>query len=585
MTRRTIWRLVGLLVISLAFLVAPTLASAADDMTPVRIAIIGDRTGGHQPGVYEQIVEEVARLRPDFIMTVGDMIEGYVEDSAQLAEQWEEYRQVISPLVAPIHFTPGNHELFSHLGEQAYRENVGRTYYSFNFDRVHIVVLDNARYDSPNQMPKEQLAWLEKDLKTFKNSVYTLVFMHKPFWYETIVHNRPDTLHSLFKQYGVDAVFSGHFHEYFSVEYQGIKYTSLGSSGGDMDVDFGSVGYHFLYATIDRRDIHIAPVKMGSVQSWDVMTVADRKVYEGLRNRGLTFGRPIPVTEDQKIPSTIVEYTIDNSLGNYPVYDTLTWSGAPDWHFSPRTQIVSVPPHEQRTYAVTVSAKRASFPPPSAQVAFRYSKDNTVTIRESIPLARVAACMHAASAPLVDGFLSEDIWRHPETNYYDPSGGKSQVEPTEVYFAYDDQNLYLAARCRESKPELMFVKADERDDAMNLEDCLGFFIAPPSGLTEAYQIYFNPDGIAFDQRFERDAEGYMHGDMGWNGEYLIKTQRYEDGWTLEAAIPLSTFGAWIAQGDTWRVNFRRKQARLTKSADWQTPVEYDPSTFGLLIAK
>ena len=104
-------------------------------------------------------------------------------------------------------------------------------------------------------------------------------------------------------------------------------------------------------------------------------------------------------------------------------------------------------------------------------------------------------------------------------------------------------------------------------------------------MVQSFQFYFNADGIAFDQRFERDSEGYMHGDLNWNGEYLVKTQRFPDGWTIEAAIPLATFGAWLAQGDPWRVNFRRKQSRLTKSADWQTPIEYDPKTFGLLIAR
>ncbi len=32
---------------------------------PIRFAILGDRTGGMVPGVYEQMVAEVARLRPD----------------------------------------------------------------------------------------------------------------------------------------------------------------------------------------------------------------------------------------------------------------------------------------------------------------------------------------------------------------------------------------------------------------------------------------------------------------------------------------------------------------------------------------
>ena len=39
---------------------------------PVRFAIIGDRTGDHQDGIHEKIVAEVAKARPEFVITVGD---------------------------------------------------------------------------------------------------------------------------------------------------------------------------------------------------------------------------------------------------------------------------------------------------------------------------------------------------------------------------------------------------------------------------------------------------------------------------------------------------------------------------------
>jgi hypothetical protein len=585
MTRPWTWRSAGLLTLLLAASAVPLSAANLDDMTPVRIAVIGDRTGGHVPGIYEEVVDEVARLRPDFVMTVGDMIEGYTEDSTELAEQWQEYRYIISPLVAPIHFTPGNHELYSDLAEAAYRENVGRTYYSFNFDKVHVIVLDVSRWESAAELPPDQITWLERDLKTYKNSAYTLVFMHKPFWWETIVHNQPDTLHTLFKKYGVDAVFSGHYHQYFSVDYQGVKYTCLGSSGGSMDDDFGNLGYHFLYVTLDKRGIHIAPIKMGSVKPWDVMTIVDRKVYEALRNKGLTFTRPIPVTDDLKISTSTVQFTVDNSVGNYPVMDTMRWICPTDVHFNPRSLEIYVPAHETRTYTISLSCKHATFPPPVAELKFRYGKDHVMVAREALPLARVASCVRAAAVPTIDGLLSEVIWKDPETRYFDPTGKKSEVEPTEVYFAYDNENLYLAARCQESQPDAMSVKASSHDGAISGDDCVGFFIAPPGDEVQSYQIYFNPDGIAFDQRFEQDMDGYMHGDRNWNGQYEVKTQRFADGWTLEARIPLATFGARMTQGDQWRVNFRRKQARMTKAADWQTPVEFDPNTFGILDVK
>ena len=51
-----------------------------DDPSRFHIAIMTDRTGGHRPGVWMQAVESVNLLRPDFVMSVGDLIEGYTED-------------------------------------------------------------------------------------------------------------------------------------------------------------------------------------------------------------------------------------------------------------------------------------------------------------------------------------------------------------------------------------------------------------------------------------------------------------------------------------------------------------------------
>ena len=65
--------------------------TAASIDPPVRIGILGDRTGSHVPGVYEGIVAELTRLRPDLILNVGDMIEGYSTDSLAIETMWTEY--------------------------------------------------------------------------------------------------------------------------------------------------------------------------------------------------------------------------------------------------------------------------------------------------------------------------------------------------------------------------------------------------------------------------------------------------------------------------------------------------------------
>jgi hypothetical protein len=60
--------------ILVAALVAIGAAAPAPDS--FRFAILGDRTGEAQRGVYEQVWEEVAAESPALVVSVGDTIQG-----------------------------------------------------------------------------------------------------------------------------------------------------------------------------------------------------------------------------------------------------------------------------------------------------------------------------------------------------------------------------------------------------------------------------------------------------------------------------------------------------------------------------
>ena len=65
----------------------------------------------------------------------------------------------------------------------------------------------------------------------------------------------------------------------------------------------------------------------------------------------------------------------------------------------------------------------------------------------------------------------------------------------------------------------------------------------------------------------------------------MKTAKGKDGWTFEARIPLNQFGATLEKGKKMHINFRRKQPRFSAAADWQTPIEYNAGTYGILNMK
>ncbi len=59
-----------------------------------RFAILGDRTGEAQPGVYEQVWKDVAAGNPAFIVSVGDTIEGMNDRSAEA--EWRQVSRIFS---------------------------------------------------------------------------------------------------------------------------------------------------------------------------------------------------------------------------------------------------------------------------------------------------------------------------------------------------------------------------------------------------------------------------------------------------------------------------------------------------------
>ena len=126
-------------------------ATSADESSGAlyRLAILSDRTGGHTPGVYPEVIEAINRLNPDLVVTVGDHIEGYGEDYERAHAEWDSLLVLLRAIEAPVHMTPGNHDIWDDESEAIYRDKTGRVpFYSFDHENTHFIVLDNSRLES-----------------------------------------------------------------------------------------------------------------------------------------------------------------------------------------------------------------------------------------------------------------------------------------------------------------------------------------------------------------------------------------------------------------------------------------------------
>ncbi|MCC7491419.1 MAG: metallophosphoesterase [Fimbriimonadaceae bacterium] len=225
----------ALLILALAS--AFVLAQAGEPANDFHCSLIGDRTGGNHPGVYERVWREVDLLSPDFAVNVGDTIEGYVkgDDLVPVTNaQWDQISQIKAPYRhIKEYYTPGNHDIWDAGSETIYKERAAKeTHYAFRYQQALFVILDNSRQ---NELDEAQYAFLEQSLQQNADANPKFVVFHKPFWLGYVQQN--DTthrLHRLCKQHGVSYVISGHGHQLFHYRFDGLGYLEVGSSGGSI---------------------------------------------------------------------------------------------------------------------------------------------------------------------------------------------------------------------------------------------------------------------------------------------------------------------------------------------------------------
>ena len=248
-------------------------------------AIIGDKTGGGYENwpIFDHTVEEINRLRPDFAIMVGDLIQGYTEDSTQVAGQWEEFRQHATRLEVPFFYLPGNHDVKFAQGMHWWKKHIGRTYYDFTYQSCHFLVLNTDeiwqdRYeedpsDGQRLFGVEQIRFAVKALDTHTDVRHTFVFMHKPAWWEDseewqqiedALAGRPCS------------VFAGHQHKLKYELRNGGRYIVHGATGGSLNPsDVKELGqfHHYTLVTVDGNSVYLSIEEPGHAWPEDIAPI------------------------------------------------------------------------------------------------------------------------------------------------------------------------------------------------------------------------------------------------------------------------------------------------------------------------
>lgn len=244
-------------------------------------AIFTDLNGGEREGIFNVAVEQLNQFRPDFIMSVGDLISGGKDDKEELLKEWDSFEARAAKAGAPIFRVGGNHDLSNITMRKMWAERYGPRYYYFIYRDILFLILDsqdyseerlqksfNASKEEYKQMIEtplgaispDQSAYFEEVLSTNPDVKWTFVFMHKPSYLregplgltriETALEGRPYT------------VFNGHVHALSHRVRKGMDYMMLGTTGGVQNPDKDNAFDHLTLVTMDKNGPNISHIRM-----------------------------------------------------------------------------------------------------------------------------------------------------------------------------------------------------------------------------------------------------------------------------------------------------------------------------------
>ncbi len=277
-----------------------------DSADSFQFIIISDRTGGHRANIFSKAVEQINLLQPEFVLSVGDLIEGYTEDRAKLDNEWREFERFIGQLQVPFFYVPGNHDVTNPVMLQLWKDKFGRDYFHFVYKNVLFLCLnteDGTKDRRAARIGPEQIEYARKALAENSNVRWTIIAMHKPIWnhsdvdangwkeVEAMMLDRPYT------------VFCGHVHRYEKTVRHGRSYYQLATTGGGSKLrgqEYGEFD-HVVWVTMKANGPVLANVMLDGILSENLVapktvepgvSTASRKECLPVRGRVYVDGKP-----------------------------------------------------------------------------------------------------------------------------------------------------------------------------------------------------------------------------------------------------------------------------------------------------
>jgi len=169
----------------------------------------------------------------------------------------------------------------------------------------------------------------------------------------------------------------------------------------------------------------------------------------------------------------------------------------------------------------------------------------------------------------VDGLLDEPLYTSvpPISDFIqqEPQEGLPATEKTEMWLAYDADNVYVSFRCWESEPDRIIAN-EMRRDGPNLwmgNDIVAFSVDTFHDRRNSFNFITNALGGRDDGQVTNERQ--WNGD--WNTVWDVKAGRFEGGWIAEFAIPFKSLRYQPGRAQIWGFNAFRTNR-------WKNEISY-----------
>ncbi len=197
-------------------------------------------------------------------------------------------------------------------------------------------------------------------------------------------------------------------------------------------------------------------------------------------------------------------------------------------------------------------------------------------------------------APVIDGRDDDACWGGAVevADFLLMGSHRPAQEATRLKVVYDEEALYLFARCEESllitasqRQHEIKAAAKERDGKVIEDDSLTLILGE-AGSDKIYEFSINTLGILADARSSASSVWETR-DLGWNASVKTAVVLDEGAWNVEMAIPWKELGVEAPKkGSEWKVVVARAARARGEVSSWNPSSPrgiHQPEQFGRLI--